>query len=374
MARFNPNAVLAEMEKLRRPSGAFIAAPSTDYYATWLRDMMWCAYVYWYLGEYEKCRQGIWLIFDIFKQDRKRLVLRTTSPTDILEATIHAKRHPDTLERITGDDGWGHHQLDVYGLFLHVVADLDFKNLRIIREGEDLSIIQDLVSYLRSVEYWQKPDFGMWEECKIRHCSSIGAVVDGLSYIQRRRLAIIADPLIQVGYNAMHEIFPFESRDICGRPHHNHDCDAAQLFLIWPFRVVVRPEDQDELLERVINGHVAENGDKHKLLQPQGFNRYWGDDYYRSTEGKFIGVSAMWPMFFFLVSIIYSQRHESEKARHWFEEGCNLIVDGCKVPEAYKNGVPNDHTPLAWGNALALIAYTKMPAEIQAELSSDKQV
>jgi GH15 family glucan-1,4-alpha-glucosidase len=365
---FDKEQVLAQMESLRLPNGAFIAAPTEDYRALWLRDHLYATFAYWYLGEYEKLKQGVRLVFDIFQKYRHKIDLRLTSPIDISSGTIHAKYDAETLGEIT--EYWGHKQYDALGLFLHIVADLDFKNVIVIRGDEDRKTLQDVVFYLRSIEYWQNPDLGMWEECEIRHSSSIGAVVDGLSYIKRRRLAIVADPLIQVGEETLRKILPQESQDRCLRPHHSHDCDAAQLSLIWPYNIVSR-EEADIILARLIDGHNSEfprGGESHKLSQTHGLNRYWGDDYYRSNEGKYIGISAEWPMFYFWISIIYSQRHDYKNAERWFMEGCKEIVDN-KIPEAYQNGKPNEHMPLAWAHAIALIAFKKLPASIQQKFT-----
>lgn len=79
-------------------------------------------------------------------------------------------------------------------------------------------------------------------------------------------------------------------------------------------------------------------------------------------------ISAEWPMFFFWLSIIYSQLNDHNTALEWFKKGMNEMVDD-RVPEAYRNQKPNIHTPLVWGTALSLIAYQKLPKEYQEEIS-----
>lgn len=362
MKTFPKDMIVEKMESLRLENGAFIASPTDDYNAMWIRDTLYTTFSYWYLRDFEKLRRGIHVVFDLFRKHFECIKLRISSPCDVLGGLIHAKYGADSLDEVT--PRWGHEQWDALGLFLHMVADLDFKNIQVVRGREDLDVIQAIVNYLRSVEYWWHPDFGMWEECKINHASSIGAVVGGLSYIRRRRLAVVAEPLIGYGENALRKILPNESRDPCGRQHHSHDCDAAQLSLIWPYNVLSR-EETDIILERIINGHPTENNyEHHRLVQTHGLNRYWGDDYYRSAEGKYRGVSAEWPMFKFWLSIIYSQRYEYETAAKWFREGCGEIAKN-GIPEAYQNGHPNPHTPLAWAHAIALIAFQKLPQELQ---------
>lgn len=385
---FNKNAILAKMETMRLPNGLFIASPTPDYDAVWLRDTLYCTFCYWYLmdaegeatqrAEYEgKLQEGMWAVFDLLQKYRRKIYLRISSPREISQGTLHAKFGHEGQE-ITGDNEWGHHQLDVLGIFLYLAADMYFKNVRILRDEKDRELLQFLVWYARSAEYWRLPDFGMWEECTICHASSIGAVLAGLSYLQRLNIVEIADTLIHAGRDALFgipqdggyttlPILPHESLDVCRRPHHRHDCDVALLALIWPYHIV-EIEKQDELIARVVHGHTSELPDEdHKLLQTHGFNRYWGDDYYRSTEGKWRGISAEWPMFFFWLSIIYSQRREYDTALEWFQKGAAQIHTD-EIPEAYQNGNPNDHTPLAWAHAIALIAFCKLPADMQEAL------
>ena len=293
---FPKQEILSIMESMRHINGGFMASITPAYQAMWLRDHLYATYAYWYLGDFQKLQEGIWLVFDYLKgtdeQGRKgqkrKMMRRIASPIDVPGGILHTKCDAATLEEITTDNGWGHHQLCWIGLFLHVVADLDFKNVRIIRDSEDIDILQLLVFYLRSIEYWEKPDFGMWEECKIRHASSIGAVTEGLGRIRQRRLTAIdvPDPLIQYGEEALKKMLPCESQDNCGRNHHRHCCDAAQLTLLWPYNVIVNPAHADDMLARITDGHQASNGEFHKLVHTHGLNRYWGDDYYRSTEGR----------------------------------------------------------------------------------------
>lgn len=368
---FNKEKVLKNMEGMRFPNGAFIASPGPLYTSMWIRDTLYASFAYYYLGEYQKLKEGLWVVFDLFRKYGENLETRIASPADVPGKIIHAKYHPETLEEVTTDEQWSHHQLDALGLFLYIVADLDFKNVSVVRGKEDLEIIQLLIWYLRSVEYWVRPDSGIWEEYRIRHSSSIGSVIAGLSHIRKQHLAIVPDPLIRAGEEALRTILPLESPDLCDKPHHSHDCDAAQLTLIWPYHIVNKRE-AEEILRRIVEGHKTGTGESHRLLQKHGCNRYWGDDYYRSLEeGPYQGISAEWPMFKFWISIIYSQFHDEKNALYWFKEGCQEIVDDL-IPEAYTNGKPNDHTPLAWAHAIALIAFSKLSPKLQSEVNTQK--
>lgn len=377
---FNKDKILAVMESMRRPNGAFIASPSNGYCALWLRDMLYIAMCYGHLGEYSKALGCVWVIFDVFKRYKNDIKTRVLSPVTVPGGVIHAKYQPDTLDKITADAGWKHHQLDAIGLFLHVVADFDFKHLRIgstpvIRDKDDLEILFLLIAYLRSVEYWKERDNGIWEECLVLHSSSLGAVIGGLRYVMRQRLVeTLTDSLIRPGEDALAALFPYESRDECpdkrSNPDHSHDCDAAQLTLIWPYNVIAKETDIDLLLGRIVEGHDTEDGKRHCLLQKYGLQRYWGDMYCRSIEdGPHKGISAPWPMFLFWLSIIYSQRKDPEGAVRWFLKGSAAITPENFIPESYQNGRPNVNTPLAWAHAIALIAWSKLPEEARKEFS-----
>lgn len=367
---FNQGLILQSMENLQsHVSGAFTASPAKDYHAVWLRDFLFMIYAYYYLDIFDKLTKGMHTVFDIFRKHRHKLekVLFPEDPRTgffIPHEMIHTKYNPDTLNEFTND--WGHHQNDTIGLFLHMVADLNFKNIEVRRDKMDEEILQLLVFYLNNVRYWEKPDFGMWEECCIKHSSSIGAAYAGLSYIKRRGLAEMPNELIDKGRDELHRILPYESRDYCNNLRHllekSHDCDSAQLFLIWPFNVLEK-EWADIILSRILDGHKTENEIFHQLKHPLGIIRYWGDEYRRSYNG----ISAQW-QWDFLVSIIYSQRHDYDSAIYWFKRGESRIIDRRFITEAFTNDQPDDHTPLGWHHALALIAWCKLPTEIKKDL------
>lgn len=332
--------ILRELEKLQRPSGAFVAAPSLDYHACWIRDQLYTSYCYYYINEFDKLKKGVSVIFDILHKHRPKTEEAICIPPDNTSRYINAKYHPDTLEEL--HDVWGHHQLDAIGLFLYIVADLDFKNISMIRNKNDSELIQLLVFYLLSVRYWEKPDNGMWEENFYLHSSSIGSALAGLLYIQRRELAIVPTSLIALGREALNNLLPNESPNL--------NVDMAQLSLIWPYNIV-----STKMAEKIISNI------KQKLVQKHGLNRYWGDNYFRSKNG----ISGEWPLGLFWLSIIYSQQHDIEEAKYWFDKGLDQVDSGGRVPEIYQDEKPNLHTPLAWAQSFAIIAKAKLDSELQ---------
>lgn len=367
---FNKELVLKSMEQLREANGAFNAGPG-DYNALWLRDQLFAIKPYWYLAMssnseiersemLEKLKVGVAVGFDFYKKYISKLQAQISAPYEIASGTPHAKVDTLTLNEIV--DVWGHHQLDVIGLFLHTVSDLLFKNVQVIRDREDLEVIQLLVYYLRSVEYWNRPDFGIWESCKMRHSYSIGSVIGGLAYVKKQMNGIVLhDSLIQTGWTEFNKMFPNASWDRCCNANHAHCCDASQLFLIWPFNILDH-DRQNQIIDRSLRGHQADDGSWHCLNQRLGLIRHPGDHYYACYDNGY--TPPVWPMLLFVTSIIYSQRHEYSLAKDWFMRGQRAMINN-GVPEIYTGNLPNDHTPLAMGNAFALVAHAKLPREIR---------
>lgn len=338
LTRTQPEPVLTRLkqglEVLRRKNGAFAAALGEDYNACWIRDQVYSTYAYYYLDDPKRFSEGLQVVFDILHGAREKIeraaCVKPTGSADY----IHAKYNAEGLREITED--WGHHQVDALGLFLFAVARAQRNGVRVIRDSADREMLQLLVSYLAAVRYFADPDNGMWEENLELHASSVGAAVAGLKELKSMNLAVVPEYLITLGERVLLEILPNETD--------TRDVDLAQLSLLWPYRIVSK-DIADTILARV----------KEKLVQKQGVNRYWGDNYYRSDNG----ISAEWTMGFFWLSIIYADRRDLAEACYWFKRGMDVMTPEGYLPELYQNGLPNDHTPLAWAHSLALIAGVK---------------
>jgi GH15 family glucan-1,4-alpha-glucosidase len=323
------------LERLRNKNGVFIAAPSSEYEACWIRDQLYSTLCYFYLGEIQKFREGVQVVFKTLHKHREKIEhVICDTPTEGYQY-IHAKYDAQELNEITHD--WGHHQLDAIGLFMYIVGFAKRNGIEICRSPRDKELIQLLVQYLTSVRYWEFPDHGMWEEGIDLHSSSIGAVVAGLTLIKEEKIAVVPESLIVRGHKTLHWLLPNES------PH--REVDMALLTLLWPYNVI-SPDIRDEILQKI----------ESTLVQSHGLNRYLGDNYYRSHNG----ISAEWTMGFFWLSIIYSKKGDKEKAQEWFHRGCAQITLDGHIPELYQNGLPNDNTPLAWAHSMAIIATKKL--------------
>lgn len=337
-ASLYPKLLRGGLELLRKENGAFVAASGEDYSACWIRDQVYATYAFYYLDDIRKFSEGLHVVFDILTKARPKIESALCRKPVQSADYLHAKYHAEMLCEVTDD--WGHHQVDAIGLFLFVVARAERKGVRIIRHEADREMLQLLVSYLAAVRYFEEPDNGMWEEGMELHASSIGAAVAGLREIAFMKLAVVPGQLILRGEEMLSRILPRET--------FSRNVDMAQLSLLWPYRVVSK-EMADTVLERV----------KETLVQKHGLNRYLGDNYYRSHNG----ISGEWPMGFFWLAIIYADRKEYLDARYWFERGMATITETGHLPELHQNGMPNDHTPLAWAHSLALIAATKLEGQ-----------
>ena len=252
-------------------------------------------------------------------------------------SALHAKYHPNTLEEISPE--WGHHQLDVIGLFLYKTGDLIKKGHSIIDEPESAELISDIIQYLFTYRWETHPDFGMWEEGPELHSSSIGAVLAGLTMwfdeghyhykyqakIDLSKIVPVSERLFDTGPEALKKILPRESE--------TRECDLAQLSLIWPYNIV------DEEMKKTIIDNIET-----KLLKSKGVIRYAKDYYYNADEKNLLGNEAEWPLGICWLAIVHN------KMALWG----NDLKD--QLSQLYSKGKPNENMPLAWAHSFHIIA------------------
>src|SRR3989338_2030510 len=178
------------LENLRQLNGGYIASDyagekgGDKYNVFWLRDIMYATYANEYVGSYDRMIESYRLIIRVFQKYRHKITSGARKPLYLGSCTneaIHARFHPVTLEEITSE--WGHHQLDIFGLFLYKTGDLIKKGHNVLASGEaeDQILLRDIVLYLTTVRWHSDPDFGVWEEGPEAHSSSIGAVLAGFT-------------------------------------------------------------------------------------------------------------------------------------------------------------------------------------------------
>ena len=190
-------------------------------------------------------------------------------------------------------ESWGNKQNDAIGALLFKIGDLEEKGIKIIRNENDLRILQKLVDYLKSVEYWHDKDNGMWEENEEVHASSVGACIAGLKKIGKT--VNVPIELIKKGEETLSQLLPRESE--------TKEADMALLSLIYPYNVV------SEENKKLILKNVEE-----KLVKDKGVIRYISDKYnYRSGE-------AMWTKGLPWLAVIYKKLNKPDKYAYYMRK------------------------------------------------------
>ena len=236
--------------------------------------------------------------------------------------------HPlytEKLEEIK--TGWGWKQNDSIGGFLYLVGYLKGKDYNIIRNNNDLRVIDKLVKYLNSIQYWQDKDNGMWEENKEIHSSSVGACVAGLSKI--KNFIDVPEELIQKGELTLKKQLPKESK--------TKNVDLSLLSLIYPYNIVSKD------MAKIILQNI-----ENKLLNEKGVIRYVGDSYYNNNNKE-----ASWTMGLPWIAICYHQLGNIKKYKEYINMTINAMNEKLELPELYiEDKYPNENTPLGWSQAL----------------------
>ncbi len=367
------------LERLRRPNGGYVASPysaedgSGDAYNVyWIRDIMFATYANEYLGCYDRMVESLRLVLDIFKRYHHRIIKASIVKPDVRHQRglfMPARVHPTTLETITDD--WGHHQLDVFGLFMYKIGDLIRKGYGFRFTPEDFTLIGHIRSYIFNMGF--EPDFGVWEEGPEAHSSSFGAVLGGLmmwfdqgyyDYKYRQKIEIghlvpVSERMIADGHAALMSLLPRESE---GRPY-----DMAQLSMLWPYSIV----DFDT------KKAILKNVETH-LVGERGVRRYPGDVYCGKGLNAHQGETAQWPLGLAWLSICYAKMAEYgrefdlgrqpihlsweervgyfRKAVEYFGKLEKAMTPEGYVPEMWVGEQLGHNTPLAWAQSFHIIA------------------
>ena len=319
------------LKNLMYDTGLFAASSknvSTGYNVAWIRDNIYQANGM-ETFDFEGAIKTYHALFEIFKKHVYKIDWASREKPDARYKYIHARYDPNTLEEFW--DEWGNKQNDAVGAFLFKVGTLEKSGKKVLRDKNDLQILQKLVDYLRSVQYWHDEDNGVWEENEEVHASSVGACVAGLKAVQG--IVDVDEELIQKGMETLNSLLPRESA--------TKEVDMALLSLIYPYNIVT-PEQRDAILQNV---------EKH-LVRENGVIRYF-DDYYYNEDGE-----AEWCMGFPWLAKIYKDIGNQEKYRHYISKTTSVMTNTGEIPELYfaNSGKYNENTPLGWSQALYLAA------------------
>lgn len=334
---------LAILRGLRSESGLFLAAAepgvATGYDKAWLRDNFYTSLAFEYTEDRAVVLEVWYAILDIFLQHEDKITWAAENKPYYAWQYVHARYHPETFEEFWEE--WGNKQNDAVGCVLFKVCELEAKGWQIVRGEDDRRILQTLAAYLGSVEYWQDPDNGVWEEYEEVHVSSVAACVAGLEAAKNIGLTV-PDEHITKGKDALMAMFPRESI--------TKFTDLALLSVIWPFKQV------NEADARVLLSNL-----EYHLKRDKGIIRYRLDRYYNKNDDG-ISEEAEWTMGFPWLSIIYSELGEVEQARHYFDLSKSALDESGKLPELYYSHTnqPNENNPLGWAESLLVVAAQKL--------------
>ena len=316
------------IKQMQYPTGLFAASridKITGYHLIWIRDNIYTTIGLEAAQKYEDVKRTINALFDILLKHEYKIDWAIRDKPKYPHQYIHPRYDPITLEELP--DNWGNKQNDAIGALLFRVGDLEEKGIGVVRDENDLRILQKLVYYLGSIEYWQDKDNGMWEENEELHASSIGACLAGLNKI--KKIVEVPQELMDKGRGSLNELLPNESE--------TKKADMALLSLLYPYNIVT--EHQAERILRSV---------EEKLVRGKGVIRYIGDKYhYRNGE-------AMWTKGFPWLALIYNQLNRPDKYAFYMRKTMEVMNKQGELPELYyaDGKQHNENCPLAWSQAL----------------------
>jgi phosphorylase kinase alpha/beta subunit len=332
------------LESLKYSSGLFAASKQnvgTGYDKAWLRDNFYECLAFYVLGDLETVRSTYRAILNIFLKHEFKIDYAIQSKPEHTHQYIHARFHPVTFEEYWEE--WGNKQNDSIGCILFQIGRLE-KDQKgsVLKSDNDRRIVQKLVWYLATLEYWQDDDSGMWEENQEVHASSIGACVAGLTMAKQIEGIEVREILIERGHEVLARLLPRESK--------HKFVDLALLSLIWPYNIV-----SDMQAEAILSNL------EYHLLRDRGVIRYKGDRYYNANEDGW-SEEAEWTFGLSWLAIIYAKRGNTEKADYFMEEAKKAITKEGTVPELFYShtDTPNENNPLGWSESLFIIALNEM--------------
>jgi GH15 family glucan-1,4-alpha-glucosidase len=343
--RLDYDAIIAHhlkvLEELQLPSGLFRASSSavtTGYDKAWLRDNFYECLAFEYMGRWDVVNKTYRAILDIFLKHEKKIDQAIKKKPINRDDYIHPRYHPETFEQFWED--WGNKQNDAIGAILFRIGELEsHSNFSVINTKDDKRIIQKLVNYLESIEYWVDYDNGMWEENEEIHASSVGACVAGLKKVAELDFIHVSPALIKSGERVLRKLLPRESE--------HKFTDMALLSLIYPYNIVTARE-RDEILSNL----------EYHLVKDMGVLRYKNDMYYNRDEVDRRSQEAEWTFGFSWLAIIFQKVGNQEKAKFYLKKAMETINHAGEIPELYYSHTEqhNENSPLGWSESMFIVA------------------
>lgn len=328
------------LEGLQYESGLFAASKKgvgTGYDKAWLRDNFYECLAFEVVGDFATVKKTYRAILDIFKKHEYKIDHAIAKKPAYTHEYIHARYHPETFDEFWEE--WGNKQNDSIGCILFKLGELEAREKgSIVADDDDRRIVQKLVWYLSTLEYWHDPDSGMWEENQELHASSVGACVAGLQWARYIEGIDVPEALILKGEATLRAILPRESA--------GKFVDLALLSLIWPYNVVTA-EERDAILQNT----------EYHLLRERGVIRYKGDRYYNANEDGW-SEEAEWTFGLSWLAIIYAKIGKKDEAKEYLAAAKEAVTKDGLVPELYYSNSDdfNDNTPLGWSESMFVVA------------------
>lgn len=331
------------VRSLQKPSGVFTASAhnvETGYDKAWLRDIYFMTLGFLETGEIAVVQKAAKALLTLFVKHQDKIDWAIENKPKEAWQYIHARFHPETFEEYWEE--WGNSQNDAVGEVLNIIITLEQLGASILETDEERAMVQKIVDYLVTLEYWQDADNGIWEEAMEVHASSIGSVVAALKKASEIDWLKVPVEAIEKGEAALRALLPRESV--------TKFCDLALLSLIYPFAVTT--EEETLTILRNVEYHLARD---------KGVIRYKLDRYYNNNSDGF-SEEAEWCFGLAWLAIVYAERGEKEKAYYWLRKAKATVTADGKVPELYYSHTerPNENTPLGWSESMYVVALQKV--------------
>ena len=329
------------IRSMQTPTGVFTASGEDTFYnKAWLRDIYFIVLSFLEVGEIETVKKAAKALLAVLVKHKDKINWAIENKPHETWQYIHARFNPTTFEEYWEE--WGNSQNDAVGEVLNLLVELELHGESVIETDDERAMIQKLVDYLVSIEYWHDSDNGIWEENLEVHASSVGSVVAALKKAAQLEWLNVPEVAIRLGEESLENLLPRESE--------TKFVDLALMTLIYPFRVT----SEEQTLE------ILRNVEYH-LVKDMGVLRYKFDRYYNANEDGY-SEEAEWCFGLSWLAIIYAERGQMDRAWYYLERAKNTVTPDGKVPEAYFSHTdrPNPNTPLAWAESMYVIALKKV--------------
>jgi phosphorylase kinase alpha/beta subunit len=331
------------LKNLQYNSGLFAASKKdadTGYDKSWLRDNFYECLAFEVIGDWDTVEKTYSALLKVFIKHEYKIDCAISKKPQQKHEYIHARYDPETFDEFWED--WGNKQNDSIGAILYNIGRLVNNHKRkMLKDESHIRIVNKLVKYLESIEYWRDKDSGMWEEDEEVHASSVGACVAGLKEIKKIPEINVPVELIDKGKETLKYLLPRESE--------KKFVDLALLSLIFPYNIVSKRQ-RDQILKNV----------EYLLLRKRGVIRYKNDHYYNKNPDGY-SEEAEWTFGLSWLAIIYERMGKKEKAQKFLNMAMKTVTDE-GVPELYfsNSKIHNQNNPLGWSESLFIVALHDM--------------